>query len=88
MKWAAAEPERELERTLARELRLVRRRSRLPWVYLVYHRRPIASSGSGRLERDESRRPAHRECGHEDTAGEPTVAALRLPSEERRHIER
>ena len=88
MKWAEAEPERELERTLARELRLVRRRSRLPWVYLVYHRPPTASSGSGRLEREESKRPAHRECGHEDTAADRRVAALRLPSEERRHIER
>jgi hypothetical protein len=31
-------PEPEPERSLARELRLVRRRSRLPWVYSVYHR--------------------------------------------------
>src|SRR5262245_48159962 len=36
------ETEPELERSLARELRLVRRRSRLPWVYSVYHRPPPA----------------------------------------------
>src|SRR5688500_17148574 len=32
--------EPENERSFARELRLARRRSRLPWVYAVYHRQP------------------------------------------------
>ena len=36
--------EPELERSLTRELRLSRRRSRLPWVYSVYHR-PLAEPG-------------------------------------------
>ena len=36
------ETEPEIEQTLTRELRLVRRRSRLPWVYSVYHRPPPA----------------------------------------------
>jgi len=34
--------EPEFERSLTRELRLSRRRSRLPWVYSVYHRPPTA----------------------------------------------
>jgi hypothetical protein len=47
MKIVAAEPEDG--RTSTRELHLKRRRSRVPWVYLVYHRideAPVFSRGA------------------------------------------
>ena len=64
------ETEPEFERSLARELRLVRRRSRLPWVYSVYHRSPTAPADPGRLE-------GEGESPHKHVGGGPFLPPFR-----------
>ena len=71
-----AEPE---GRPIVRELTLKRRRSRVPWVYVVYSRE---QPRGGRV------RPAALRAGEDPPSvgqGGPTQSAL--PAEERRHIE-
>lgn len=76
---------------IVRETELKRRRSRVPWIYLVYHRRLRGSAEAAPpphtgLPR-QSRGAATAGSGEAAKAGEGGLPFL-LPSQERRHVER
>src|SRR5215216_3291981 len=69
------------EKTLVRELRLRRRRSRVPWVYVVYQLR----SGRARTGKRESADPSV--LSHQRTVTSAHGGSA-LPTQKRGHVER
>src|SRR5215208_4802284 len=67
--------------TVVRELRLRRRRSRVPWVYVVYQLR----GGRARADNRESADPAA--LSHHDTVPSAHGGSA-LPTQKRGHVER